>query len=76
MRKGFDRNCRKSPKLAIIAISHVIKSASYRHQFPMFWVFRQSHRVLILWPPRDSRILSGAFVFMQFRIGINLGEGV
>ena len=44
---GYDflRDCRKSIKVlkaANIAIWHVMKSASYRHQFPMFRVFRQT----------------------------------
>ncbi len=38
------RDCRKSPKMAILAISHVIKSTTYKHQIYRFRVFRQSLR--------------------------------
>jgi hypothetical protein len=36
------RDCRKSPKRAILAILHVMKSNSYEHQKHKFRVFRQS----------------------------------
>jgi len=36
------RDCRKSPKMAILAISHVMKSNGYEHQNHKFKVFRQS----------------------------------
>jgi hypothetical protein len=39
------RDCRKSPKMAILAISHVIKSITYKHKIHKFRVFRQSLRV-------------------------------
>ncbi len=39
------RNCRKSPKMANLAISHVMKSIAYKHQIPSFRVFRQSLRI-------------------------------
>jgi len=43
--KDILRDCRKSPKMAIFAISHVIKSTAYKHQIYRFRVFRQSLRV-------------------------------
>jgi len=36
------RDCRKSPKVVILAISHVMKSNGYGHQNHKFRVFRQS----------------------------------
>jgi len=36
------RDCRKSPNLAILPISHVMKSNSYEHQNHKLRVFRQS----------------------------------
>jgi hypothetical protein len=39
------RDCRKSPIMAILAISHVMKSICYKHQVRRFRVFRQSLRV-------------------------------
>jgi hypothetical protein len=39
------RDCRKSPKMVILAISHVIKSMTYKHQIHRFRVFRQSLRI-------------------------------
>ena len=36
------RDCRKSPKRAILAILHVMKSYGYEHQKHKFRVFRQS----------------------------------
>jgi hypothetical protein len=36
------RDCRKSPKMAILAISHVMKSITYKDQIHIFRVFRQS----------------------------------
>jgi len=39
------RDCRKSPKMAILAISHVMKSNSYEHQNHKFKVFRQSLQI-------------------------------
>ena len=36
------RDCRKSPKRAILAILHVMKSNGYEHQKHKFRVFRQS----------------------------------
>ena len=38
------RDCRKSPKLAILVFSHVMKSTTYKHQIPSFRVFRQSQQ--------------------------------
>jgi len=35
-------DCRKSPKVAILALSHVMKSDTYKHQNHKFRVFRQS----------------------------------
>jgi hypothetical protein len=43
--KDILRDCRKSPKMAILAISHVIKSMTYKHQIHRFRVFRQSLRI-------------------------------
>ena len=34
--------CRKSLKMVILAISHVMKSMTYKHQIHRFRVFRQS----------------------------------
>ena len=39
------RDCRKSPEMAVLAISHSIKSMTYKHQIHRFRVFRQSLRV-------------------------------
>ena len=39
------RDCRKSPKMAISAISHLIISMTYKRQNHRFRVFRQSLRV-------------------------------
>ena len=39
------RDCRKSPKRAILAILHVMKSNSYEHQKLKFMVFRQSLQI-------------------------------
>ncbi len=36
------RDCRKSQIMAILAISHVMKSTTYMHQIHRFRVFRQS----------------------------------
>ncbi len=36
------RDCRKSPKVAILALMHVMKSDTYKHQNHKFRVFRQS----------------------------------
>ena len=38
------RDCRKSQIMAILAISHVMKSITYKHQIHRFRVFRQSLR--------------------------------
>jgi hypothetical protein len=35
-------DCRKSLKMVILAISHVMKSMTYKHQIHRFRVFRQS----------------------------------
>jgi hypothetical protein len=43
------RDCRKSPKIAILAISQLIKSITYEHQNHRFRVFRQSLRITQLW---------------------------
>jgi hypothetical protein len=42
--KTFDTlgDCRKSLKMVILAISHVMKSMTYKHQIHRFRVFRQS----------------------------------
>ncbi len=39
------RDCRKSPKITILAISQLIKSITYKHQNYRFRVFRQSLNV-------------------------------
>jgi len=39
------RDCRKSPKMPNLPISHSMKSISYKHQNRKFRVFRQSLRV-------------------------------
>ncbi len=39
------RDCRKSQIMAILAISHVMKSIAYKHQIHRFRVFRQSLRI-------------------------------
>jgi len=39
------RDCRKSPEMAILANSHVMKSISYKYQILRFRVFRQSLRI-------------------------------
>ncbi len=39
------RDCRKSPKVAILALLHVMKSDTYKHQNHKFRVFRQSLRI-------------------------------
>ncbi len=39
------RDCRKSPKMSNLPISHLMKSISYKHQNRKFRVFRQSLRV-------------------------------
>ena len=44
-------DCRKSPKMAILAISHVIKSMTYKHQIHRSRVFRQSLEI--------SKVLKG-----------------
>ena len=38
------RDCRKSPKMPNLPISHSMKSISYKHQNRKFRVFRQSLR--------------------------------
>ncbi len=38
-------DCRKSPKMAILAISRVMKLITYKHQIPSFRVFQQSQQV-------------------------------
>jgi hypothetical protein len=43
------RDCRKSQIMAILAISHVVKSITYKHQIHRFRVFRQSLRITQLW---------------------------
>ena len=42
------RDCRKNQKMAILAISHVMKSTGYEHQNHRFRVFRQSQPKSIL----------------------------
>ena len=39
------RECRKSPKMSDLPISHIMKSISYKHQNRKFRVFRQSLRI-------------------------------
>jgi len=39
------RDCRKSPKVANLTISHVMKSITYTHQIYRFRVFRRSLRI-------------------------------
>ena len=39
------RDCRKSPKMVISAISYLMKSITYKHQNHRFRVFRQSLRI-------------------------------
>ena len=39
------RDCRKSPKMSKLPISHLMKSISYKHQNRKFRVFRQSLRI-------------------------------
>ena len=41
------RDCRKTPKIAILAISHIIKSVTYKHKIHRFRVFRQSLRLSV-----------------------------
>ncbi len=43
--KDILRDCRKSQIMAILAISHVMKSITYKHQIHRFRVFRQSLRI-------------------------------
>ncbi len=43
--KPLQRDCRKSPKMAILAISHVMKSTGYEHQNHRFRVFRQFQQI-------------------------------
>ena len=43
------RDCRKSPKMVISAISRSMKSITYKHQNYGFRVFRQSLRITQLW---------------------------
>ena len=44
------RDCRKSPKMAVLAISHVMKSTGYEHQNHKFRVFRQSLQIHAIGP--------------------------
>ena len=46
----------KSPKMAILAISHVIKSMTYKHQIHRFRVFRQSLEISQVFRSEDILI--------------------
>ena len=52
--KDIMRNCRKSPKMAILTILHAIKSAGYEHQNHRIRVFRQSLQISAISNNRGS----------------------
>ena len=43
------RDCRKSPKMSILAISHIMKSNGYERQKHKIRVFRQSLQISKVW---------------------------
>jgi hypothetical protein len=69
--QGVDtsRDCRKSPKITILAISQLIKSITYKHQNYRFKVFRQSLNVSVI-------STAESYLKLTMRVGLRINCGV
>jgi hypothetical protein len=72
--KDILRDCRKSQIMAILAISHVMKSITYKHQNHRFRVFRQSLEIHAFFMTYFHYRYKAAIFFLGYGMNIKLLE--
>ena len=69
------RDCRKSPKITILAISQLIKSITYKHQNYRFWNYIE-FIAIVLGQSLIALVIDHFGLFASPKIEINLARGV